>query len=134
MIKSTDKFIFSICENFHHIVSPNTFQFSDVLIVSRGMRNIGSTIKDPQKTLELGIQRKEMQILLYLAHNLNILNKSRLMRINLFHLILFHKLICFFLSLILHPFLPSMHIFWLVKEIEKFPNCIWSSPYICEYP
>jgi hypothetical protein len=58
--------IFSICEIFHHIVSINTFQFSDVSIVSRRMTNIGSTMKGgKKKTLELGIQRKERQVLLY---------------------------------------------------------------------
>jgi hypothetical protein len=43
--------IFSICEIFHHIVSLNTFQFSDVSIVSRRMTNIGSTIKGKKKLL-----------------------------------------------------------------------------------
>jgi len=56
--------IFSICENFHHIVLLNTFQFSDVSIISKRMTNIGSTVKVQKKTLELVIQRKERQGLL----------------------------------------------------------------------
>ncbi len=48
MTKATGN-IFSICEIFHHIVLLNTFQFSDVSIVSRGMTNIGSTIKGKKK-------------------------------------------------------------------------------------
>ncbi len=63
MTKATSKKI-SICEIFHHIVLLNTFQFSDVSIVSRGMTNIGSTIKGKKKALALGIQRKERQVIL----------------------------------------------------------------------
>jgi hypothetical protein len=63
MTKATGN-IFSICEIFHHIVLLNTFQFSDVSIVSRRMMNIGSTIKGQKKALELVIQRKERQVLL----------------------------------------------------------------------
>jgi len=63
MTKATHN-IFSICEIFHHIVLLNTFQFSDVSIVSGRMTNIGSTIKSQKKTLEFVIQRKERQGLL----------------------------------------------------------------------
>jgi hypothetical protein len=84
---------FSICEIFFHIVLLNTFQFSGVSIVFRRMTNIGSTSKGQKETLELVIQKKEMQGLLQFRHGLNILKKSPLMRINLFRLILFHKMI-----------------------------------------